>query len=79
MIAEFLSETYSKVNIQEISLEYTKDTQALEIMLPEVVEIITDRKLRNRIDRLLKRLRNPTITDDSANDSTASNTDDWEE
>ncbi|KAL7294470.1 hypothetical protein TKK_0009908 [Trichogramma kaykai] len=74
-LSNFLNECFGKSNISEIAQNYSSNPQNLVLMLQDVHENISDRNLRSRINRILKRLNNSSISssDDDSDESTRSN------
>ena len=54
-ISAFLYSTFNNPKVLEVAASFTNDHTALNTMLLDVKEIIPERKLKNRIDRILNK------------------------
>lgn len=58
-IAEFLHSSYDNLKVMENALKYTKDIPAFITMMIDIIvikDLITERCLKNRIARIIKKL-----------------------
>ena len=71
-ITNLLQSTYNNTNVLKVTSSYSADTKALTIMLTDIKEIATERKIKNRIDRILKKLQYAETNDGFLSESAAS-------
>ena len=79
-IIDFLLTTYDNPKVMETALKYTQDIPALTVMLSEVKDLLSERNLKSRIIRILKKLinsnANSDLEDGSSTDSCSMDTQD---
>ncbi|KAJ8681398.1 hypothetical protein QAD02_017185 [Eretmocerus hayati] len=71
-MTEFLVAAYDNHHIYEEACKFTPDMQALNLMLTDIVEEITDKNLIHRIKRIQKRITTTKIPDPLDQDAYAS-------
>lgn len=71
-LIKFLDEAYGKSDSLNIALKYTRDIQSLIEMLKMIHQSIVHTNLKNRIDRMIKKLENPKKEQATSEDATSS-------
>lgn len=68
-LKDFLENTYGVSNPLQISLSYTKETGKLIEMLKEIYPLLSDRGIKSRFTRIMKKLKDPVLSDSSRESS----------
>ena len=68
-LTEFLVKTYDNSKVTETAYSYTNDLPSLCKMLDDIKVNIADKKLKNRITRIMKKIHQSENTDYSSDDS----------
>lgn len=56
-VKSFLENEFGSPNPNKIAIEYTTDIEKLRAMISEIYSFLTDRSIKNKFSRLLKKLK----------------------
>ena len=68
-LIEFLTEVHGVSNVRDMSYYFTSNTAALIKMLNDTHDLSSDRNMKSRINRIVKRIENPSKTTSESDSS----------